>query len=115
MMRKKKHTNSEIAAKLAQADNMASQGKLQSEIARTLGVSVMTLHRWRKAPVKPYAASASHELTGFAEDEDQGKRISDLQVENSRLRRLVTDLLLEKMKLEEAPVGHKPPTRRASR
>jgi transposase-like protein len=28
---------------------LASRGKLQSEIARTLGVSVMTLHRWRKA------------------------------------------------------------------
>jgi putative transposase len=115
MMRKKKHTNSEIAAKLAQANDMASQGKLQSEIARALGVSVMTLHRWRKAPVKPYAAPAPHGLTGFAEDEDQGRRISDLQVENSRLRRLVTDLLLEKMKLEEGSLGHKPPTRRASR
>jgi len=29
-------------------------------------------------------------------------RIAELQLENSRLRRLVTDLLLEKIKLEEA-------------
>jgi hypothetical protein len=29
-------------------------------------------------------------------------RIAELQLENSRLRRLVTDLLLEKVKLEEA-------------
>jgi hypothetical protein len=31
-----------------------------------------------------------------------GDRIAELQLENSRLRRLVTDLLLEKVKLEEA-------------
>jgi putative transposase len=31
-----------------------------------------------------------------------GDRIAELQLENSRLRRLVTDLLLEKIKLEEA-------------
>jgi hypothetical protein len=32
----------------------------------------------------------------------EGDRIAELQLENSRLRRLVTDLLLEKLKLEEA-------------
>jgi hypothetical protein len=32
-------------------------------------------------------------------------RITELQIENSRLRRLVTDLLLEKVKLEEAAQG----------
>jgi hypothetical protein len=31
----------------------------------------------------------------------RGDRIAELQLENSRLRRLVTDLLLEKVKLEE--------------
>ena len=49
MAKKKKHSRAEIASKLAQANDLATQGKLQSEIARTLGVSVMTLHRWRKA------------------------------------------------------------------
>ena len=50
MAKKKRHSRVEIATKLAQANDLATQGKLQSEIARTLGVSVMTLHRWRKAP-----------------------------------------------------------------
>jgi transposase len=72
----------EIATKLAQANDLATQGKLQSEIAPTLGVSVMTLHRWRKA--------LASDLT------------AELELENSRLRRLVTDLLLEKLKVEEA-------------
>ena len=49
MAKKKRHSRVEIATKLAQANDLATQGKLQSEIARTLGVSVMTLHRWRKA------------------------------------------------------------------
>jgi putative transposase len=51
MAKKKRHSRVEIATKLAQANELATQGKLQSEIARTLGVSVMTLHRWRKAPL----------------------------------------------------------------
>src|SRR4029450_11603082 len=50
MPKRKRHSRVEIATKLAQANDLATQGKLQSEIARTLGVSVMTLHRWRKAP-----------------------------------------------------------------
>ena len=46
MSQKKKHSEAEIASKLIKANDLATQGKLQSEIARTLGVSVMTLHRW---------------------------------------------------------------------
>jgi hypothetical protein len=37
MARKKKHSKTEIAAKLVQADDLAKQGVFQSEIARTLG------------------------------------------------------------------------------
>jgi putative transposase len=84
MARVKRHSRVEVATKLAQANDLARQGKLQSEIARTLGVSVMTLHRWRKAD-------------GPNRRDD---RIAELQLEISRLRRLVADLLL--VKLEEA-------------
>ena len=90
MAKRKRHTRLEIATKLAQANELATQGKLQSEIARTLGVSVMTLHRWRKERSQPDRAPSG------------GTRLAELQLENSRLRRLVTDLLLEKIKLEEA-------------
>src|SRR5262249_14651921 len=48
MARLKRHSRVEVATKLAQANDLARQGKLQSEIARMLGVSVMTLHRWRR-------------------------------------------------------------------
>jgi transposase-like protein len=95
-----------MATKLAQANDLATQGKLQSEIARTLGVSVMTLHRWRKAPPGPrpalVATHETHEAGNPYRMRLGGDRIAELQLENSRLRRLVTDLLLEKIKLEEA-------------
>jgi transposase-like protein len=103
MAKKKRHSRVEIASKLAQANDLATQGKQQSEIARALGVSVMTLHRWRKAPPGPRPASvATHEAGQPYQMRRGGDRIAELQLENSRLRRLVTDLLLEKIKLEEA-------------
>jgi putative transposase len=103
MATKKRHSKAEIATKLARANELASQGKLQSEIARTLGVSVMTLHRWRMAlPGPKRTLRGSPEMTEPDRTRDAGDRITELQLENSRLRRLVTDLLLEKIKLEEA-------------
>jgi transposase len=103
MAKRKRHSRAEIATKLAQANELVTQGKLQSEIARTLGVSVMTLYRWRKAPPGLQRALVA---TAEAREPDPTRgtdhRIAELQLENSRLRRLVTDLLLEKVKLEEA-------------
>ena len=103
MAKQKRHSRVEIATKLAQANDLATQGKVQSEIARRLGVSVMTLHRWRKAPPgRQPAFVATHEAGQPDRTRGGGARIAELQLENSRLRRLVTDLLLEKIKLEEA-------------
>ena len=103
MAKKKRHSRVEIATKLAQANDLATQGKLQSEIARAVGVSVMTLHRWRKAPPGPqFALVATPEAREPDRTRGTDDRIAELQLENSRLRRLVTDLLLEKIKLEEA-------------
>ena len=66
-------------------------------------MSVMTLHRWRKAPPEPQPALvATPEARGPDRARGADDRIAELQLENSRLRRLVTDLLLEKIKLEEA-------------
>jgi transposase-like protein len=110
MAKKRKRAKAEIAAMLAQADDLATQGKRQSEIARTLGVSVMTLHRWRKVVPEPVQAT-----NGSRSDQMPQPRIAELQLENSRLRRLVTDLLLEKIKLEEAVQVGGPSTRRTPR
>jgi putative transposase len=109
MSRGKRHSQAEISAKLAEAGELASQGKLQSDIANALGVSVMTLHRWRKTPSSnaPLSSEATasvlaKETEGVEQESGKSHRLSELQYENSRLRRLVIDLLLEKMKLEDA-------------
>jgi putative transposase len=109
-MKKKRHTPEEIAAKLREADNMVAQGKLHGDVARALGVSIMTYHRWRKArAATPEQSPTAPERTAPAPSESPASaRISDLQLENSRLRRLVTDLLLEKVELEEALQSSKP-------
>jgi len=86
----KRHSRVEVATKLAQANDLAKQGKLESEIARTLGVSIWTLHRWRKEADEPNRTRSGDD------------RVTELQLENSRLRRLVTDILLETIKLKEA-------------
>ena len=99
MAKKRRHSRAEIATKLAQANGLVTQGELQSDIARTLGVSVMTLYRWRKAPP---GAQPAHGTGEPGQTRGGGDRIAELQLENSRLRRLVTDLLLEKIKLEES-------------
>lgn len=98
MLKKKRHSNMEIVAKLVQADALARDGRTQGEIARVLGVSVMTFHRWRKAHRAGAPLTKPQET---APGPDRSELIADLQLENARLRRLVTDLLLEKIKLED--------------
>ena len=112
MAKKKRHSRAEIATKLAEANDLATQGKLQSEIARTLGVSLMTLHRWRKAQPGPQPAREAGQPDRTRGGRD---RIAELQLENSRLRRLVTDLLLEKIKFEEAAQNQNSPRGRPRR
>src|SRR5215470_7525728 len=102
MVRPKRHSRVEVAKKLAQANDLVTQGKPQSEIARTLGVSVMTLHRWRKAQPGPQRGLVAIHGAGQPDrTPGGGGRIAELQLENSWLRRLVTDILLEKIKFEE--------------
>jgi hypothetical protein len=104
---KKRHTEEEIAAKLDQAQEMAVQGKLHGDIAKALGVSLMTYHRWRKARAASRSAPPLVEVNQIdaLTTRDQVKRIGELKLENSRLRTLVADLSLEKMKLEESLRG----------
>jgi putative transposase len=93
MNRSKRYTQAEISAMLAQAEQFAKEGKTQSAIAHALGISVMTFHRWRKMCG---LSSASTPPTP-----EHLARITALQRENTDLRRMVTDLLLERVKLEE--------------
>jgi putative transposase len=112
MAMRHRHTEPEIAEKLHIAGEMAAQGKLHSAIAKSLGISVMTYHRWRKAHgtlARSTTQPADDQRTDMPIDREQMSQIRELQLENSRLRRLVTDLLLEKVKLEERMNGRDRP------
>ena len=91
MGRRKAHTPEEIVAKLRQVEVLAAQGKAVAEAVRSIGVTEQTYHRWR-------AEFGGLEL-------DQVKRLKELERENARLRKAVSDLTLEKVILKEAASG----------
>jgi hypothetical protein len=108
----KKHSREEILLKLARADELARAGKSQVDVCKALGVSVMTLHRWRKLPLPKSEADIPQDRAGDGDvltmppAMDETRRVlEELKLENQRLRKIVTDLLLEKMRLEEAAVA----------
>ena len=82
----------EIVAKLRQVDVLTSQGKSVADAIRAIGVTEVTYYRWRQ------------EYGGLRSD--QVKRMKDLEAENTRLRRAVSDLTLDKMILAEAARGN---------
>ena len=91
-MPRKRHSAEEIVTKLRQVDVLSSQGKSVAEAVRSIGVTEVTYYRWR---------SEYGGLKG-----DQVKRLKELETENSRLRRAVSDLTLDKMILAEAARGN---------
>ncbi len=91
-MPQKKHKPEEIVAKLRQVDVLLSQGRPVAEAIRAISVTACTYYRWRK------------EFGGLKSD--QVKRLRDLEKENERLRKAVSDLTLEKLILKEAASGN---------
>jgi transposase-like protein len=74
-------------------------------VASALGISIMTFHRWRKAhQARPTTRPDALSHTGPTDqilNSQIRDQIATLRLENLRLRRLLTDVLLEKIKLEE--------------
>lgn len=105
-MARHRHTEAEIAAKLVTASEMAAQGILHRDIAKSLGISLMTYQRWRKAQQASGGslpqASLDRGRTAASISREEVSQISELKIENMRLRRLVADLLLEKLELQES-------------
>ena len=91
-MARKRHKAEEIVAKLRQVDVLTSQGRPVAEAVRSIGVTEVTYYRWRQ------------EYGGLKSD--QVKRLKELETENVRLRRAVSDLTLEKLILKEAASGN---------
>lgn len=98
----KRHASEEISAKLAQAGELAAKGKTQREISKALGVNIMTFHRWKKM-VRPTErlVDGRRGETRVPSEATPAETIKRLELENAQLRRLVTDMLLEKLKYED--------------
>ena len=91
-MPRKHHKPEEIVAKLRQVDVLVSQGQNIADAIRQIGVSEVTYYRWRQ------------EFGGLKTD--QVKRIKELEAENLRLRKAVSDLTIDKLILKEAASGN---------
>ena len=91
-MPRRRHKPEEIVAKLRRVDVLVSQGQSVADAVRGIGVTEVTYSRWRQ------------EFGGLKTA--QVKRMKELEAENVRLRRAVSDLTLDKMILAEAAKGN---------
>ena len=91
-MVRKGYKPEQIINKLREAEIFLNQGNTVSVVTRKIGISDYTYYRWRK------------EYGGMRVD--QAKRLKDLEVENSRLKKLVADLSLDNAILKEASRGN---------
>ena len=91
-MARKRPTPEEIVAKLRQVDVAVSQGKSVADAVRSIGTTEVSYYRWRR------------EYGGLKTA--QVKRLKELEAENARLRKAVSDLTLDKMILAEAARGN---------
>lgn len=88
----KREKPEEIVAKLRQVEVLQGQGTTITEAVRQIGLTQQTFYRWRKL----YGGMQRSQLA----------RLKELEKENQRLRRAVSDLTLDKLILTEAAKGN---------
>jgi transposase-like protein len=88
----KKHKPEQIVALLRQVEVGIANGKTTPQACREVEITEQTYYRWRK------------EYGGLKLD--QAKRLKDLEKENTKLKRLVAELSLEKQILKDVAEGN---------
>ena len=78
----------QIIAKLREVEVLTAKGMTIADAARQVQVTEQSIYRWRK------------EYGGMRVD--QARRLKELEGENAKLKRLVADLTLDKLILQEA-------------
>jgi transposase-like protein len=91
-MATKRYTAEQIISKLREAEVLLAKGISVSQASKQIGVVEQTYYRWRR------------EYGGLKVA--QAKRFKELEKENTRLRRAVADLTLDKLILKEAARGN---------
>ena len=87
-MKRTRHTPEQVINKLREADAMLSSGRSVAQVLQHLGVSEQTFHRCRNQ----YGGMKS----------EAAKRLTELEVENARLKRLFAENKLAFSSLKEA-------------
>ena len=88
----KKYKPEQIVSVLRQIEVSVADGKTTPQACREAGITDQTYYRWRK------------EYGGLKLD--QAKRLKELEKENSKLKRLVAELSLEKQILKDVAEGN---------
>ena len=88
----KREKPEEIVSKLRQVEVLQGQGATITKALRQIGVTQQTFYRWRKQ----YGGMQRSQLV----------RLKELEKENQRLRRAVSDLTLDKLILSEVARGN---------
>ncbi len=91
-MSRKRFSVEQIINHLREAEVLLAQGQRVGKICRGIGVSEQSYYRWRR------------EYGGLKVD--QARRLKELEQENTRLKRAVADLTLDKLILKEAAEGN---------
>lgn len=91
-MKRTRHTPEQVIRKLREADRMLAEHRGIAEIAKELGVSENTYHRWR------------NQYGGMKADDV--KRLRELERENQRLKRIVANQALDIDGLKEISRGN---------
>ena len=92
MAKRKRHTAAQIIRKLEDADRRLTAGQNVAQVCQALEVSEPTYHRWR------------NQYGGMKAEE--ARRLKELEVENTRLKKMVADLMLDKAMLKELAEGN---------
>ena len=90
-MARKGYTTEAIIGKLRAAEVLLGQGRTTDEVVREIGVTKNTYYRWLQ------------EYGGLKLD--QARRMKELEVENARLRRAVSDMTVDNQILKEVARG----------
>ena len=91
-MARKKFDAGQIIGHLRTIEILQGKGKTATEACREVGITEQTYYRWRK------------EYGGM--QISQAKRLKELEKENSRLKKAVAELTLDKLILKEAASGN---------
>lgn len=91
-MKAKRYTETQIVAKLREAEQMKAEGKSVPEIVKALGIAQPTYYKWK------------NQYNGM--DKEAVKELKALKKENERLKRLVADKELDILMLKEIAEGN---------